>query len=291
MLTRSFSHTNRWFLLALLPLVLFAVYTVVVASGILLYPTMYQEQWLLHRPLTGADCVLRQWGNLGDPLPTLLVVLALSALCLFLRYRPRALLYLCLLFLIGVGAEWLGKQFFAQPVPDKIYVGLTSLACPQMWKTTHMTRLELYLGMWWAAPPVSHMRVLNAYYSATTPFSFQDAQPVYGYPSGHAIRWCFIGFVACWLAWRQVRWRVLRIACMIVALLVAFGGGFAEFFIGYHLVTDLMGGYLLGISLACFAIAFLSRNERRNWKERLLPRSASSPPAQEVVTSVKSGTS
>src|SRR5579875_55113 len=287
MLKRSFFLTNRWFLLSLLPFVLFVIYTVLVASGALLYSTMYQEQWLLQRPLIGADCVLREWGNLGNPLPTLLVVLALSILCLFLRYRPRVLLYLCLFFLIGVGAEWLGKQFFAQPVPGKIYLGLNALACPQIWKTTHSTRVELYLGMWWAAPPIYHEDALNAYYSATTSFSFADAIAVYGHPSGHAIRWCLIGLVACWLAWRQVRWRALRILCMIVALLVAFGGGFAEFFIGYHLVTDLIGGYLLGIGLACIAIAFLRRNERRNWKERLLPESASSPPMQEAISSIE----
>jgi membrane-associated phospholipid phosphatase len=277
---RSFSPTDRWLFLALVPLALFIIYTAVVASGAWLYPTMYQEQWLLRRPLTGVDCVFRQWGNVGDPLPTLLLLLALSTLCLFLRYRPRIFLYLCLLFLIGVGAEWLGKQYFVQPVPGKIYVGLTSLACPQIWKATHATRIEIDLGMWWVAPPISHERVLNAYYSATTPFSFADAEPVYGYPSGHAIRWCFIGLVACWLAWRQVKWLALRILCMAVALVVAFGGGFAQFFIGYHLITDMIGGYLLGISLACAAIGLLSRNERRNRKRKLLSQGSSSPSKQ-----------
>ncbi len=290
MLTRiqrfSPAGRGRWLpLISLAALALFIVYTILVASGALLYPTMYQEQWLLQRPLTGFDCVLRQWGNIGDPLPTLLFVLALGGLCLVLRYRTRVLLYLCLLFLLGVAAEWLGKQYFAQPVPGKIYVGLTSLSCPQIWKISHATRLKIDLGMWWLAPPVSHVRALNAWYSATTPFSFADAQTVYGYPSGHAIRWCFIGLVACWLAWRQVKWWPLRVLSMALALLVAFGGGFAQFFIGYHLTTDLIGGYLLGICLACLAIILLGRNERRSRLSGSLSLPAS-PPLQESVAPV-----
>lgn len=286
---RRFSPAGRVWLLPLASLValaLFIVYTFIVASGALLYPTMYQEQWLLRRPLTGVDCVLRQWGNIGDPLPALLFVLALSVLCLFLRYRPRTLFYLCLLFLIGVGAEWLGKQYFAQPVPGKLYMGLTSLSCPQIWKIPHATRVEIDFGMWWLALPISHGRALNAWYSATTPFTFADAQTVYGYPSGHAIRWCFIGLVACWLAWRQVKWRVVRFFCMALALVVAFGGGFAQFYIGYHLTTDLTGGYLLGISLACLAITLLGRNERRHRQGKPLSLPASPPTMQEPVAPV-----
>src|SRR6266550_2603291 len=49
--------TRLWFLVALVLLALFVVYTIIFATGLLLYPTLYMEQWLLHRPLIGLDCV------------------------------------------------------------------------------------------------------------------------------------------------------------------------------------------------------------------------------------------
>lgn len=243
---------------------LFVVFTGVVVAGALIYPTLYTEQWLLQRPLTGADCVLRQWGQVGNAVPTLIIVLLLGGICLLLRYRPRVLLSICLLFLLGVGAEYLGKQYFAQPLPDRLSLGLGSLSCPQLWHAPHSTRLMLYLGLWWKAPVISQWRIANAYTAATTPFSLADADPHYGYPSGHAIRWCYIGLLVCWLAWRHVKPIVPRLLAMAIALVVAFGGGFAHFYIGYHLTTDLIAGYLLGAALACLAIVSLLRNERVN---------------------------
>ena len=50
-----------WFLAAMLLLVLFVIYTAVFSTGALLYPNLQLEQVLLHRPLTGIDCVLFEW--------------------------------------------------------------------------------------------------------------------------------------------------------------------------------------------------------------------------------------
>jgi membrane-associated phospholipid phosphatase len=73
-----------------------------------------------------------------------------------------------------------------------------------------------------------------------------------------------IGLVALWLTWRQVRKRFLRRLLMLVFLALAFAGGFGQFFIGAHLLTDKLGGYQLGAFLACCAIAVLRASETRN---------------------------
>jgi membrane-associated phospholipid phosphatase len=60
--------------------------------------------------------------------------------------------------------------------------------------------------------------------------------------------------------------KLLRWPLMILALIFALGGGFAQFYIGFHLVTDLVAGYLLGISAACCGIGLLLRYEAQRKK-------------------------
>jgi membrane-associated phospholipid phosphatase len=54
---------------------------------------------------------------------------------------------------------------------------------------------------------------------------------------------------------------------MALALALAFGGGIGQFYIGGHLFTDTMGGYLLGTCFGCCAIAFLHCNETRSRRQ------------------------
>lgn len=63
---------------------------------------------------------------------------------------------------------------------------------------------------------------------------------------------------------RKPSLRVVRWLLIILALLVAVGGGFAQFYIGYHLGTDVLAGYLIGASSACCAIGLLLRNGTRS---------------------------
>jgi membrane-associated phospholipid phosphatase len=255
---------RAWFVAACVLLVLFGIYTAIFSTGVLLYPTLHIEQWLLHRPLTSLDCVLFEWKSLGEVGASALFTLLLASACLLLGYRRRMLPYLFLLLLLGVAAEYVGKQAFPQVIPINTQFGINSLACPQMWNKPSSVKIMVALGMWWKAPPVHAGRIRNEQFSATAPLIFDEhASIVNGYPSGHAIRWCFIGLVACWLIWRHMKYRLLRILLMAIALAIAFGGGFAQFYIGLHLSTDLIAGYLLGASSACCAIGLLLLNETK----------------------------
>jgi len=264
-------RTRLWFLAVLVLLVLFIIYTAIFSTGVLLYPNLQLEQLLLHRPLTGIDCVFFEWKLFGEVWFSLLLTLALGIVCLFLGYRRRVLPYLLLLLLLGVGAEYVGKQYFPQVVPVNMQVGINSLACPQMWREPRSVKIMVTLGMWWEAPAVHPRRVAYERYSASAPLIFdENANVEYGYPSGHAIRWCFIGLVVCWLAWRHIKSRLLRAFLMALALVVVPGGGFAQFYIGMHLATDVVAGYLLGASSACCAIGLLLLNKTSN-KKRSAP--------------------
>lgn len=242
---------------------LFAVCTGVLASGALSYPAMRVEQWLLRRPLMPVDCTFSLWRSLGDPLASLLFTLLLGVLCLALGYRRRVVFFLVMLLAIGISIELLSKDMLYQPVPLAIRSGLTSLSCSQLAKKPKTEKLLIGLGAWWIAPPPLPQRVKNARVGATVPLAFnENAYAASSYPSGHAARWGFLGLLAYWLSWRWIRRRLLRALLMALALAVAFGGGFLMFYTGLHLVTDLIGGYLLGAALACCAIALLLQHEK-----------------------------
>ncbi|MFL5691598.1 MAG: phosphatase PAP2 family protein [Ktedonobacteraceae bacterium] len=259
---RRLTVAHKWFVMALLLLGVFAIFTFIFSTGILLYPTLYAERWLLHRPLTGIDCVFDKWKQLGEVGFSLFFTLVLGVVCLLLGYRWRILPLLFCLLLLGVGAEYVGKQIFPQTIPINTQFGTPSLDCPQSRQETRSERLMLAMGMWWKAPLAHPNGIQAEQYSANAPFVFdENAVVVYGYPSGHAIRWIFLGIIACWLVWRHLRKRVLRVLLMALALAIAFGGGFLQFYIGVHLATDLVGGYLLGGSLACCAIGLLLLNK------------------------------
>jgi membrane-associated phospholipid phosphatase len=256
-----------WFIVATALLVFFAIFTAIFSTGMLLYPTLYIEQWLLHRPLTSLDCVFAEWKFLGTVGASMLFTLVLCLACLLLGYRRRVLLFLCVLLLLGVAVEYIGKQVYPQVIPVNVQFGLDSLACPQMSNQPRSIKVMTGLGMWWAAPPARPKRIRNEHFSATAPLIFdENASVVNGYPSGHALRWCFIGLVACWLIWRHMKYHFLRVLLMAIALAIAFGGGFAQFYIGVHLSTDLIAGYLLGASLACCAIGILLVDETKRKK-------------------------
>jgi membrane-associated phospholipid phosphatase len=280
---RRLTVAHKWFVMALLLLGVFAIFTFIFSTGILLYPTLYAERWLLHRPLTGIDCVFDKWKQLGEVGFSLFFTLVLGVVCLLLGYRRRILPLLFCLLLLGVGAEYVGKQIFPQTIPINTQFGTPSLDCPQSGRETRSERLMLAMGMWWKAPLIHTNGIQAEQYSANAPFVFdENAVVVYGYPSGHAIRWIFLGIIACWLVWRHLRKRVLRVLFMALALAIAFGGGFLQFYIGVHLATDLVGGYLLGGSLACCAIGLLLLNKPN--KRRL---SSPVPPSPVEQVSIK----
>lgn len=257
-------QAKKWFLASCALLLLFLLYTAIFSSGALLNLTLRADQWLLHRPLTGADCVFRQWKILGDPPFSAFLTVALGVVCLWLGYRKRVLPYIVLLLVLGLSVEYVGKQVFSQPLPNSLGYGMSTLSCPQVLRQPRSVRLLIMMGMWWEARPVSAKAIGKEQYSATAPLTLDDANPDNGYPSGHALRWSFLGIVAGWLCWRQIRQRFLRRLLIAIALTIALAGGLMMFYIGLHLLTDITAGYLFGASMACGAIALLSRNERKS---------------------------
>jgi membrane-associated phospholipid phosphatase len=258
---RTLSPAHIWFGLALMLLVLFLLYTIIFLTGALLSPALYLEQWLLHRPLTGIDCVFHQWKRFGEVPMSLFFTFILGIGCLWLGYRRRVLLYLLFLMLLCIGSEIAGKQIFPQSVPISLESGMSNLGCQQMSEQSPLSlEARLILGMWWVAPRAPAWRVQQTRVSANTPFTLADTATYYGYPGGHATRWMFLGLILTWIVWKHVKKRMLRRLLLVIALAIAFGGGLLLVYTGSHLATDLLAGYLLGASAACCAIGLLANN-------------------------------
>ncbi len=273
---KTLPPAHKWFGLALVLLALFLLYTAIFLTGALLSPALSLEQWLLHRPPTGIDCVFHQWNRFGEVPVSLFFTFILGIGCLWLGYRRRVLPYLLLLMLLCIGSEIVGKQIFSQPVPISLELGMSNLGCQQMSEQSPLSlEMRLVLGMWWEAPRAPAWSIQQTRVSATTPFTLSETASHHGYPSGHATRCMFLGLILNWLVWKYVRKRLLRRLLLVITLAIAFGGGLLLVYTGSHLVTDLLAGYLIGASAACWAIGLLAQNVERTaaqaseWKSRV----------------------
>ena len=72
--------------------------------------------------------------------------------------------------------------------------------------------------------------------------------------------------------------KALRWLLMGLALIVAIGGGFVQFYLGFHLATDLTAGYLLGLSAAFLGIGLLA-SERKYIRDNKRREVTDPPPA------------
>ncbi len=218
----------------------------------------------MRRPLAAGDCVLRQWEQLGQFSVSLLVTCLLGGICLLLGYRKRIFLLLILLLSLSTGAEFVGKTLFAQPVPTQLNNSIIALQCVQLDGQSRTLKLQMVLGMWWQAPAITSDILEMQQSGISSTLHIASGDPVnHSYPSGHTIRWLFVSLLAYWLTGRHMKNSILRRILMSVLLLIAVGGGLVQFYLGFHLITDVLAGYLLGgASISC-AIGLLVRYERR----------------------------
>ncbi len=104
-------------------------------------------------------------------------------------------------------------------------------------------------------------------------FAFRETS--YSYPSGHAVlATAFYGFGA-FLVWRSALPFNARLAIVAAIALWILAIGWSRLALGAHFPSDLLGGYLLGISAVCFEIAVALRASKKRIEvsgEHALPR-------------------
>jgi PAP2 superfamily. len=254
-----------WFLIAGVMGLLFVFYTLLFITGVLDRSTLQLELWMLHRPVTGLDCTFYEWHYVGETQVSLLFLLLFGGICVLTGFRWRVVPYLLALLFVGLLIEVVGKQVLHNPLPNMLHSGMDALSCPQLRGAPFSQQLAAFFGIWSGLPLVPVKQVDWLHTVAQTPLtSMHNAEYLRSYPAGHAMRWCLFCLPAAWLCWRRIRLRWLAWLLAIVLSVLAFMGGFMQLYIAAHLLTDTIAGYLLGIALACCAIAVLSLNDKRS---------------------------
>ncbi len=269
---RSF---NAWFIAGTIFSLLFLAYTAIYATKVLDMQTLEIARSLLLRPITRVDCMFYEWRHLGEVPVSLVITGILGGICILAGFRRRVVLFLILLLLIGVGVEAVGKKTLGLPLPSTLRSGMTVLECPQLTDKPFSYHFTTATAQWSKIPDPPRVQVSWAHDVSQMPIVL-DGEIERSFPGGHATRWAFLGIIECWLCWRLLRSRVLRAFLIPVFFLGSFLGGFMQYWIGVHFITDTISGYLLGIALACFAISLLIGNDMRRIRQQ---QATSSHPA------------
>ncbi len=263
---RSF---NTWFIAGIVFSLLFLGYTALYAMKVLNIQTLEIARSLLLRPITRVDCMFFEWRNLGEVPVSLVIASMLGGICVLAGFRRRVVLFLILLLLVGVGVELAGKKALSLPLPATLRSGMTVLECPQLTDKPLSYQLAAATAQWSKIPDPPRVQVSWAHDVSQMPFVFKPGETERSFPGGHAVRWSFLGIIECWLCWRLIRSRVVRAILVPVFFLGSFLGGFMQFWIGVHFITDTLSGYLLGIALGCYAISLLILNDTRRIQQQM----------------------
>jgi PAP2 superfamily len=258
----------RWCLAAGITFFLFLLYTAIYATHTLDYSTLVVERWLLNRPITNLDCMFFEWRHLGEVPAMFVITIILGVICVVKGQPKQILFYLVLLLLMGVAFEVVGKKVIRLPLSNTLHSGMTVLTCPQLNNQSFVMHLNAAVGMLGKLPSAPVVQVNWAHQVALMPLSsMQTSESLRSFPGGHAIRWCFVCLTAAWMCWHYIRVRWLAVSLTILLSILAFFGGFMQFYIGSHMISDTIAGYLLGIAFACCAIALLTFHEARSMNQ------------------------
>jgi undecaprenyl-diphosphatase len=89
--------------------------------------------------------------------------------------------------------------------------------------------------------------------------------PDYSFPSGHSMNGVVFYVSLALILW-SVFGRRVGIPALLIAALLAFGIGVSRIFLGYHYLTDVVGGWLAGIVwLLVVGAAFRARPKMWHW--------------------------
>ncbi|HLY14958.1 MAG TPA: phosphatase PAP2 family protein [Candidatus Limnocylindrales bacterium] len=102
--------------------------------------------------------------------------------------------------------------------------------------------------------------------------------PDYSFPSGHTMNAVIVYGALALILW-SIFGRRVGIAAALVATVLAIGVGISRIYLGYHYLTDVVGGILAGLAwLVVVSAAFRARPTWQRWRSARLHRAAGTGP-------------
>jgi undecaprenyl-diphosphatase len=98
--------------------------------------------------------------------------------------------------------------------------------------------------------------------------AWATALPDFSFPSGHTLHAVTFYLGLAVIAW-SIRGRRVGVLSVTVALAIAVAVGTSRIYLGYHYLTDVVGGFLTGLAwLLVVGMALLARPAWREWRPR-----------------------
>lgn len=134
-----------------------------------------------------------------------------------------------------------------------VLTGLTVLVAAILWWRTRSWRLPglLLLTMAGSAVLTYVLKVAVGRQRPQVSMVLGSVDTGYSFPSGHTLNSLVFFGLAAALAWTSIRSTGVRLAVGAVAVALAVGVAGSRIYLGYHWLTDVLAGWLVGVSWLC----------------------------------------
>lgn len=188
-------------------------------------------------------------------------LLLFAALCYIVRFYPTTLKGFDTTIIQGVHR--------LAPAMDSFFLWVTKFANP----LTIVILAVVFLGLFWfnkekvtALWLAANLVIISGVVNQLLKLFFQRARPTilthlvtehsYSFPSGHSVTSMILYGTLIFTAGLFIKNKTWQYMLQILLGLLIFGIGLSRIYLGVHFPTDVLGGYLLGISWLLFTYPY-----------------------------------